>query len=433
MFSNSKNLKSNSSHVIRRQLMMYGASTACIALTACGPLLSSNKSEIGQSPTTAVDETYMLPKPQVRVQLRKAGDAFSVNVGEPTVVGDASHRYNLVHNRSFFASDALDIGVDEKTGLLTTLNTSTDLQVDETLVAAASAAGVAKAFFEAAVPAGEEQIVVDRLIDPTKPAEVREVVDLMNQVYGAAMHIDCSPRNMAGPTPVSLLGPAAKCIQLSVNIDGFGPEYTPAPSEASCDTGICYRSLLTYNIAASIPNNAKGATGLPNANNVKVTLPDTYTVYKLDTTRPAFVTRTTNLTMVNGIIKSVHTDQPSGSVAVLGTPIRIIEAFFGAIGAAFKAQTDTVNQQIALGKANAELRKQEEERKSAREAATASQVAMILKVDNGVTAPQSNRDVLPKDVPPGKPGGGKAGDDNMAPKAGERGLPDDPHKVVPNP
>src|SRR4051794_26330471 len=111
MLSNSKNLKSNSSRVIRQQFMKYGASTACIALTACGPLLSSNKSELGQSPTTAVDATYMLPKPQINVQLRKTGDAFTLNVGEPTLIGDATHRYDLVHNRSFFATDALDVGL----------------------------------------------------------------------------------------------------------------------------------------------------------------------------------------------------------------------------------------------------------------------------------------------------------------------------------
>src|SRR3954466_14904150 len=92
--------------------------------------------------------------------------------------------------------------------------------------------------------------------------------------------------------------------------------------------------------------------------------------------------------MVNGVIKTVHKDQPSGSVAVLGTPVRIVGAFFGAVGAAFKSQTDAVTQQIALGKANADLRTQREEaQKATREAATADQIPMILKVSNGIAAP----------------------------------------------
>lgn len=442
MFSNSKNLKSNSSHVIRRQLMMYGASTACIALTACGPLLSSNKSEIGQSPTTAVDATYMLPKPQINVQLRKTGDAFTLNVGEPTLIGDATHRYDLVHNRSFFATDALDIGLDEKTGLLTTLNTSTDLQVDESLVALGGAVGALVTAFEAAEPQPTVQIVVDRTIDPTKPAEVRAVVDEMNRVYGAAMHISCAPSEygtaaMSGnrsmlPAATTPLSGSAKCIQLTFSLDGHDADYIPPSSEGMCSTGICYRPLTTYNVAASMPNDVKGAlAGQPNTKNSTVVLPDMYSVRYIDTTRPAFVTRTTNLTMINGSMKTVHTDQPSGFVSAAGTPLRIIQAAFSAVGAVFRSEADAVTQQIALGKARGDLRAQERQQKleEKKEAASATKIPLILQISNGV-APQPAAVKIFPGGNNGAAGQGRAGQANPGPDAGGAG---DPHAVVPTP
>ena len=366
-------------------------------LAGCGStLLSSDPHPPGTSGTSkSAYQTYMLPKALLRVQLRREGEMFTVNISEPIIVGDVKHRYDLVYNESFFASDNFDIEVDDKSGLLTVVNTNTDLQIDEILVAGAGAVGALVTIFELAEPGENEQILVDELVDPTVKSEVDNVVARMNLVYGQAKGRSCA------------LASDRSCIQIRISGEGFDYREPPATasSEPACNVGICYRTVLPFRVSASVVNDSKDAEGhFANTSSTSVVLPDPGSVLHLDTTRPAFVSRQTNVTMVNGIVQKVHTEKPSEAVAVLGTPIRMIEAFFSAVGAVFKAQEGSVAAQTELIKAR--TAQQEAQNTARRESATqvpAARIPLILRVTNGGSAPVAS--VLPKTGQGGCAGG----------------------------
>lgn len=370
-------------------------------LTSCGDTLLSSQPHPPSSngASGSAYQTYMLPKALLRLQLRHENGVFKVNISEPIIVGDAKHRYDLLYNESFFASDTFDVGVDEKTGLLTSINTSTDLQVDEILVAGAGAAGALVTIFESATPGDNEQILVDELVDPTVKSEVDSVVARMNQVYGQIKGRSCAS---AGDQA---------CIQVRVNGEGFDylePAAT-ATTDPACNVGICYRAVLPFRVFASVINGSRDAKGqFPNSSSTSVVLPDPASVLHLDTSRPAFVARTTNLTMVNGMVQKVHVEKPSEAVTMLGTPVRIVEAFFSAAGAVFRARKDPVEAQTELVKARTEQQKAQDARRESAMRAPPPAIPLLLQVTDGVAVPATSKSNPQKPLPLSGPQGGGA-------------------------
>jgi hypothetical protein len=344
---------------------------------------------------------YMLPRGLIRVQLKELGGRFTINVVEPTFVGDPTRAYSLRYSESPFSSDTIDVDIDHTTGLLKSINAKAEDKLDDIIVAAARSAAV---IFETAQPTENEIILVDRMIDPAKTEEVNSLQQEMNfaamQFSSEKMSSNCGADHKLDKKEeesrrvqvckIYQAFSTGQAINFSVEkpkFEYFDNSQTVAAQANECRTGVCFRSLHPYGITFSfngpVPTKFSTVVGLPNES----------PAIPLEMIRSSTVTRVSNVTLVNGMVQKFHIEKPSEALDIVSIPLNVAKAIFGTIAELVQLKIDLTGKEeaqarkdIALIQAERDLRK-EQATKLESSTGAGSQLPVVLQGSNGAPAP----------------------------------------------
>jgi hypothetical protein len=109
---------------------------AFAVVSGCSPVLRSERVGGGMAASTHVSD-YQLARVLLPVMLKKSGEAYALEIGEPRAAGDPSAAYVFRYEGSPFAADEFTIEVDSKTRLLKKIQLKTEEKTDAIIVKAA--------------------------------------------------------------------------------------------------------------------------------------------------------------------------------------------------------------------------------------------------------------------------------------------------------
>jgi hypothetical protein len=287
-----------------------------------------------------------------------AQKTYEINIGTPKLVADTSKVYFLNYESEAITDDIVSIGVGPNQ-LLQTINAiSIDQSGQAATLLAKIGIDVAKivmmGFWEGAGPskfkidqtkrcAYRDNIKINTFLDVTAPAEKAFSLAKLNELLS-----DHSIEFTVTPN-CNLASDAKKCESI------ISPE-------VGDKTGVLFRGLTDYALTARIngelPNPIQWCEGIVITNDVReysLMLPNNGPIYAVDVSRARFVSKKTNLTIVDGMLNKVDIDKPSSVVGGLKVPLDILEAIIAVPSELLTLRIKKVQDEGTLTKAQGDL------------------------------------------------------------------------------
>ena len=309
-----------------------------VALSSCSTVVGSLPMDGG----VAVGENgpgvvYMLPKALVPVALVGNRDTLTFQIGQPVFVGDPAHRYFLQYEADVSSSDAVTVDVDPSTGLLESIETKAESQIDEIIVELARAAGIV---LQAAPEKKSPDItIMQALVDPADASSVENAEEVIRNSIREYLH---EARGVVGD-------------DLDNRVNGFVLEIqeTSFPLESSnlappdCSVGVCTRVPVEYSFSF-------GFGGDPQFSTIAY-LPGTRSIHVIDFRRRPFIDYVQNVTFRKGMVSAVSLTKPSELLELAQLPLEVAKALLSVPGELLTLRRDAATRQAELTQAQADI------------------------------------------------------------------------------
>ncbi len=341
---------------------------AARAMVAAALLLTQNACAVLSSTAETADSTrqgiaYMLPKALLPVELVEADGVVMLRMQPAVLIGDPSQRYFLSHSRSAFASDTIDVSVDETTGLLDKITVTTK---DESLAILSEVAKLGRGLrTESGTPPGERILFVG-LYDPdgetgpgTPNGRLLEGLQrtLLQWVDGDAKACSqptepekCRLGQRLQQALTAGVGSADPVVVVKATRLDTGPSMrevaTPGSVERAparptdCGIGVCYRALQPFVIDLGITE--------VSAQSTVVQLPNGGAPIALPLDRAAFVQTEHTVDFNNGQLKQLTTERPSSALALVKWPLEVYQAVLQATATLIQLRIGANTKEVEL-------------------------------------------------------------------------------------
>lgn len=289
---------------------------------------------------------YFLPTARVLVTVSLVSGSLTLEIGQPILMADSSAAYRLALRPSIAANEKIAVQVTP-TGLLSKIDTQSDGQLDEAIVAAVKSAAVIESQL-----VRDERAIFATLIDPERLANDPVALDALNRNLGAAVRRVARQQG----TSAAVRSLAADPSPLTLRIERlFAP---PAPDRApvDCSVGFCYRRNVLYEV---VVHAADGGTAV-----ALVAVPNGSPTYAAPIERGLFTTWHTRATLENGVLTGFERDTGAELVAAATLPASAVGALAAGItqrGALFNSRTSLLEAEAKLIEARANLRDRQRE------------------------------------------------------------------------
>lgn len=341
---------------------------AARVMVAAALLLTQNACAVLGSTAETADNArqgiaYMLPKALLPVELVEADGVVMLRMRPAVLIGDPSQRYFLSHARSVFASDTLDVSVDETTGLLDKITVTTK---DESLAVLSELVKLGRGLrIESGAPPGERILFVG-LYDPdgeTGPGTPNG--RLLEGLQRTLLHwVDGDAKACGQPAerekcrlaqrlqqalaegvgtadPVVIVNATRLDRETSTQVSG-----TPlsagrtAVRATDCSIGVCYRALQPFAVELAITE--------VSAQSTIVQLPNGGAPIALPLDRAPFVQTEHTIDFNNGQLKQLTTDRPSSALALVKWPLEVYQAVLEATSTLIQLRIGANTKEVEL-------------------------------------------------------------------------------------
>lgn len=330
-----------------------------VALAGCAAVASRG---IGSGAERGL--VYALPTTRMLIvaSLNADRDQLKIDVSQPDYLADEAHRYVLSSVYSPGSAENFSVAVNDR-GLLTSVELTSDGQLDQAIVAAVRSA---TSLLEAAIVENGRIVVFEEFVDPERLSTDPAALRALNARLDAAITAMQTARR--GADAVNALRAAPEPVRISLRrmFDAPPAPDTAAPRAADCGSGICYRTLVTYEVTARFADGVQRASMFraPNGSPTHVAAVE----------RGLFTTWKTTVTLSNGVLTSYKLDSGSELAAAALLPAEMVGAAVAGLtqrGALFNARTSLIDSQIRLAD------KKEAARKAVNEAAITGSAPLL--------------------------------------------------------
>jgi hypothetical protein len=318
-------------------------------LSGCGSIVESIEEKQPPVYGSKMEGTaYWLPKGSILIE-----GTWDKDAAEPVlkvsglVEADTSSRWRLTRKINHLFEDTVALEVDATTGLLKTVNGTSEDQTAEIAAAAVAAAanamtlgagGVAASSTSARMPTSETPCPDVTLRTPFRfRIAATDLRSDSNRGFCQTLHVKGVKPKPETPAPAepkpgeepqqgeskSVETPAPELtftlqVHREYSPDPVGKRTLPRRNKGSVD-GIVVRAPAPYQVTLK-----NGSTGLEGEQTVF--LPDPDRVYWLPLDRTPFVKNETKIALLNGVVQSVTTTRPSIILGIVGIPKTILSA-----------------------------------------------------------------------------------------------------------
>lgn len=289
----------------------------------------------------------------------KPTKTYEINIGTPKLIADTSMAYFLNYESEAITDDNVSIGVGPNQ-LLQSINTiSTDQSGQAVILLAKIGIDIAKLAMMGWWDGSErpakyrtdetnncaylEDIKINTYLDVTASNEkMFSLAKLNDLLVDRGVNFTVTP-NCNLPTD------SKNCKSAE----------SPAPGG---DSGVLFRGLTDYGVTVRIngelPDHIKWCKDIEISNDIReysLMLPNNGPVYAVDVSRARFVTKKTNLTIVDGMLNKIDIDKPSSVVGGLKVPLEILEAIIAIPGDLLTLRIKKIQDEGTLSKAQGDL------------------------------------------------------------------------------
>ena len=318
-------------------LLRFAVPTFLAFLAGCGSIVVSTDEK--QPPvygSKMEGVAYWLPKGSILIE-----GTWDKDAAEPVlkvsglVEADTSSRWRLTRTINHLFADTAVLEVDATTGLLKTVNGTSEDKTAE--IAAAAVAAVANAM---TLGTGGVAASTTSALMPTSKSSCPDVplqTPFRFRIAATDMRSDsnfCQRLHVKGvkpkpgetPVPVECKPVETPAPELTFTLE-VQRKYSPVPdgngtlprrADGSVD-GIVVRAPAPYQV--TLKNESTGLKG-----EQTVFLPDPDRAYWLPLDRTPFVKNETKIALINGVVQSVTTTRPSIILGIVGIPKTILSA-----------------------------------------------------------------------------------------------------------
>jgi hypothetical protein len=320
-------------------------------LSSCGSIVESTKEQSPPAYGSEMEGTvYWLPKGSVSLDGTWEKDKdCTVKVGT-LIEADTSSRWRVKRKINHLFDDNVALDVDPNTGLLKTVNgTSQDRTAD--IVATGLEVAARVMAFGAGAPVLRTNLVetheeCPNLTELRTPFHIKIPADQLNRHYSQCFRITGPPpagnenHKPSGGSQIQTDQPQKEFVQeessnplsvtLKVQITRLDKPGSPRGTLGKTVNGqlivdgIVVRAPAPYEVKITQVDSTK--TGPDLSGEQLVFLPDPVAIYYLPLDRSPFVKNGTQIALVNGVVQSVTTDRPSIILGIVGVPKTILSA-----------------------------------------------------------------------------------------------------------
>jgi len=426
-----------------RKIAQTSAMAACLLLSACGPALSSTpiKTSSNLKILSKRDdgEVYYLPRAVLVARLIASPTrGLRVVIDQPEIVADTQKAlvtplaaapgctaassmtvpgpFVLSHRITGFHKDTITIETERS--LLKSIVADTEEQTTEAL--ANLAKSVAAFTAESAADSEDEELIAVRF-DPADCGEVAAVqMAIRNGIdrLGVPRLRVMAAAGGAGSALAKLPLTAPQPSDFTLSLSGFSPFRRNGLPK--CEVGVCVPVQVPASLVVSMAGRRRESPILH--------LPNKSDPVAIPVSRSGFADVKTTLTLDRGILTKREVVRTSEVAAILLLPATLVSAYLDELSSVFKKRKIAVDDEIALKKA-------QEDMKEKAEAADLSPETALLEVPvpdlsvGGATKPIVTQAALPPGQAqpgkiPGQPGRETSqGDGQAAPKANPSATP----------
>jgi hypothetical protein len=247
---------------------------------------------------------------------------YQVTIGSPILKPDMSSVFFLEYNSSFATEDAITFGVGENQLLQSVNATSTDKSGEALVTLAKIAANVAmmvagkeKSGQPAPKCSGFDPVSISTYLDPTLTDESPFSKSALNALLGenAMLSFNVTP-----------LGNKSSGSPSKTEADNIS---SPKEGEKNKKSGVLFRVPTAYQLEVTFY-----PPGCPKKETIQIMVlaPSKDLVYSLNVDRGALITKTTNLTIADGMLTKIEVNKPSSLLGILNVPLDVIKAILSA-------------------------------------------------------------------------------------------------------
>jgi hypothetical protein len=325
--------------------------------------INTGSEKPGASQKPEADKKPVIPSDVGSLKIQK-DQYYKVTIGESKLVADTSQPFFLNYNPELVTDDVLAIGVGPNQLLQTTNSKSTDQSGQIAVILARIAIDVFRltAVFDFRTHKKETQTPSTIACADLKDIKVNTYLDVSakNEEAFSKKKLEDKLKN----TPIRIEVTNNSCdTDLCRNPVFPSKESANKLPKDADDTGVLFRALRSYNLTVSIdpanmPDGKKWCEDITiptEINEVNIMVPNDGPVYSVDVSRAAFVSKTTNLTIVDGMLAKIDLDKPSSLVSFVRIPLDILEAIIAVPSDLLTLRLKKIQDEGALTKAQGDL------------------------------------------------------------------------------
>lgn len=311
-----------------------------VVVAGCSTVETSEPLRPGATPSTSQGLiAYALPRALLSAELTAVGDVYQLDVFRPVLGPDPRYSLQVGARLSPFSYDAYKIGVDPKTGLLTSLEVKTKDQTTDILTALAQSAGAVAPAGSTRSSAGStssgEVLVAQVLFDPLDPMSIRAA----NSELKDGVRRWSTFRGLGYQDPGALI----EILPAASGAPELGPFPSSAAVTAACQGALCAPTYSSVLIRGRAPNG-------PSVERI-AHLPDARRLTRIDVKRSPMVTRETKASFEGGMPSASSVDKPSEVLQVVLLPITIVRAGLTAVSEVVQLKINVASKDAQYAKA----------------------------------------------------------------------------------
>jgi hypothetical protein len=289
---------------------------------------------------------YFLPQGRLRLQMQSTGEKCEITVSEISVP-DPKMLFFIDYKHSIFSNDSkVKVGVDPKTGLLTTIETVTEDKTSSIIVGVTQ---IARAVLGLPAPAGVLEAVpprcqLDRTFDPFSDKDFETVLSLIRTQDSGVKCLQLKShektvREVCFDEATKKVGTVTGSPEKAVKSEGT--------SLNGATPGVFYRAALPYEFVVKFSDSVQPST--------VVYLPNASPLLNIDISRAAFVENKYTITFENGMLKEISWVKPSEVQGFISIPIDIDRAVVAIPGELLTVKVKDINTERGLLEAQKDL------------------------------------------------------------------------------
>ena len=314
-----------------RLWLLLTAAVSAILTASCGSIVQSTRESSPLPHGSKIDGlAYWLPKGSIIIDGTWDKDAKDCSIKVGTLIeADTCSRWRLTRKVNHLFEDTVLLDVDPATGLLKTVNGTSEDKSAEIVATALQAAAKAMTF-GAGAPVSTSALREEGPTPCGEPIKLTAPFHFKIPVADVilAKNNYCKRFEITGPAPAPSPAPAppAPIVAFTVRVSRVdkatsskGTHIGEKIDNKVIVDGIVVRAPAPYQI--TIEKNDPNLVG-----EQILFLPDPERIYYLPLDRTPFVKNETKIGLVNGVVQNVSVTRPSIILGIVGVPKTILEA-----------------------------------------------------------------------------------------------------------